>query len=66
LATVESPASQSVTGSVTVTGKSLVAGFQHLVLDPTARRLRQVLGNLMAIDPSAVKPGSERKDVPDY
>jgi len=30
------PASQSVTGSVTVTGKSLVAGFQHLVLDLSA------------------------------
>ena len=30
------PNSQSVTGSVTVTGKSLVAGFQHLVLDLAA------------------------------
>jgi hypothetical protein len=27
------PASRSVTGSVTITGQSLVAGFQHLVLD---------------------------------
>jgi len=26
----------------------------------------QVLGNLMAINPTAVKPGSERSDVPDY
>jgi len=26
----------------------------------------QVLGNLIAINPSAIKPGSERSDVPDY
>jgi hypothetical protein len=26
----------------------------------------QVLGSLIAINPSAIKPGSERSDVPDY
>ena len=26
----------------------------------------QVLGNLIAMNPSAIKPGSERSDVPDY
>jgi CRP-like cAMP-binding protein len=39
---------------------------QYVDSDTHLGLMDQVLGNLIAIVPSSVKPGSERRDVPDY
>lgn len=50
----------AVTGYLVDIKRQYADSNTHLAL------MDQVLGNLMAINPSAVKPGSERSDVPDY
>ena len=50
----------AVTGYLVDIKRQYADSETHLAL------MDQVLGNLMAMNPSAIKPGSERRDVPDY
>ena len=49
-----------------VTGYIVDIKRQYADSDTHLGLMDQVLGNLIAINPSAIKPGSERSDVPDY
>jgi len=50
----------AVTGYLVDIKRQYADSNTHLAL------MDQVLGNLMAMNPTAIKPGSERSDVPDY
>ena len=50
----------AVTGYIVDIKRQYADSNTHLAL------MDQVLGNLMAMNPGAIKPGSERSDVPDY
>jgi CRP-like cAMP-binding protein len=49
-----------------VTGYLVDIKRQYADSDTHLGLMDQVLGNLMAMNPSSIKPGSERSDVPDY
>ena len=49
-----------------VTGYIVDIKHQYADSDTHLGLMDQVLGNLMTMNPSTIKPGSERTDVPDY